>query len=91
MDQATWLAKAREGDADAIATLITRGLQIKGITARAVRHSYRLTLWLEAETVPPQQAAVAYIRQGMQKLQVTNLGTVLIHGQQPGAEFPDWS
>ncbi|MBD0336038.1 MAG: hypothetical protein ICV62_11165 [Cyanobacteria bacterium Co-bin13] len=91
MDQATWLAKAREGDADAIATLITRGLHTKGITARAVRHSYRLTLWLEAEDLPDQRAAVEYIRRGMQRLQVASLGTVLIYGQQTDAEAPDWS
>ncbi|MBD0269887.1 MAG: hypothetical protein ICV77_16540, partial [Cyanobacteria bacterium Co-bin8] len=91
MDQATWLTKARQGDADAIATLITRGLHNKGITARAVRHSYRLTLWLEAGSLPDQKAAVAYIQRGMQRLQVSSLGTVLIYGQEIGAAAPSWS
>lgn len=90
MDRVTILARARGGDADAIATLITHSLCSKGITARAARHSYRLFLWLEADTVPSQTAAVDYVRQGMQRLQVSGIGTVQICGQQVGQSFPTW-
>lgn len=91
MDSSLLLIQAKQGDADAIATLITRALAPKGITARAVRHSYRLTIWLEAVTVPPQASAVAYVRQGIVRLQVPTLGTVLIYGQQTGIDQPAWS
>ncbi|HEY9764263.1 MAG TPA: hypothetical protein V6D07_17165 [Trichocoleus sp.] len=91
MDRVAILAKARDGDADAIATLITHSLRSKEITVRAARHSYRLFLWLEAATLPEQAAAVDYIRQGMQRLRVSGIGTVQIHGQQIGQPFPAWT
>ncbi|HEY9881236.1 MAG TPA: hypothetical protein V6D29_22465 [Leptolyngbyaceae cyanobacterium] len=90
MDRGAILAKARDGDADAIATLITHSLRSKGITARATRHSYRLFIWLEAATLPNQTAAVDYIRQGMQRLQVSGIGTIQIHGQQTEQPEPGW-
>lgn len=90
MDRAM-LARAKEGDADAIATIITYALQARGITAKAARHSYRLTLWLESAHPLDQAAAVNYIRQGMQRLAVPGLGTVLIYSQPTGAPSPAWS
>lgn len=90
MDRAI-LARAKVGDANAIATIITHALHARGITARAARHSYRLTLWLESAHPLDQAAVVNYIRQGMQRLAVPGLGTVLIYSHQTGVPSPAWS
>lgn len=91
MDRRALIAQAKTGDADAIATLISQSLAHQGLTVRAARHSYRLTLYIEGNRLPPQASTVDYLRRGMAQLQIAAVGTVLVQAQVPAAETPAWS
>lgn len=91
MDAPTLIAQARAGDVDAIAALISRSLQGYQVSVKADRHSYRLTLRLEAALPLSQAQIVTRIRQGMVRLQPEGIGTVLVQSYQNGQNQPRWS
>jgi Domain of unknown function (DUF4429) len=82
---------AKQGDVRAIASLINRQLQPKGITAKVSLKESVLQVMLEAEQVPDQQALVAFIRKGVTSLAVKTIEKVKVYGRQPGEDFPIWS
>lgn len=82
--------RAKEGDAAAIATLLTRALAPQGIAVRGERHSYCLQLWLRGATLPPQGATVAYVRQFVQRLGLGEIGIVQLHGEQRDGPGLSW-
>ncbi|MBD1917838.1 MULTISPECIES: hypothetical protein [Cyanophyceae] len=85
------LEQAKDGDAAAIAALLTHALKPKGITVRGDRHSYCLQLWFSGCPAPPQPATVAYVRRTMEKLQPSVTGIVQLYGIQTGDAQPVWS
>ncbi|MBW4482061.1 MAG: hypothetical protein KME14_05925 [Tildeniella torsiva UHER 1998/13D] len=85
------LEQARDGDATAIAALLTHALKPKGITVRGDRQSYCLRLWFTGQTPPPQGPTVAYVCRAIEKLQATTIGILQLYGEQPGAVQPAWS
>ncbi len=91
MTTASLLERAKGGDGDAIATLLNRALAPQGITVSAQRHAYCLEVHLEGQPLPDQTSVVATIRQGIERLQITSIGVVQIHGSLKG--YPDigWS
>jgi hypothetical protein len=82
---------ARQGDERAIAHLINRSLQPKGITARVVHHNGHLRVLLESQAVPSQSVLAPYIYQGIVALQIFGLKTIGVVARQPGAATPAWS
>jgi len=91
MTQQNVLELAKQGDPQAITTLMNRVLAPKGITAKvAIKDGY-LQIILESDRVPEQQALVAFIRKGITGLELKFIKTVKIYGRQIGAEFPAWS
>lgn len=84
------LEPARDGDAGAIAALLTHALQPQGITVRGKRESYCLYLWFTSSPAPPQTATVAYARRTMEKLQASGIGIVQLYGEQTGSAQPRW-
>jgi hypothetical protein len=56
---------SKEGNPQAIATLINRQLQPKGITAKAAIKNGCLQIMLESAQVLNQQALVPFIRKGV--------------------------
>ena len=91
MATASLLERARAGDADAIATLLTQALAPQGISVSAERRAYCLELWLKGQPLPDQTSVVAIIRQGIERLHIQSIGVVQIHGSL--RDFPDigWS
>lgn len=85
------LERAQDGDATAIAALLTQALKPKGITVRGDRQSYTLHLWFTGSPAPPQPATVAYARRALERLQVPTLGILHLYGEQPGLTQPAWS
>ncbi|MBD1872812.1 hypothetical protein H6F75_04905 [Nodosilinea sp. FACHB-131] len=85
------LEQAKDGDAAAIAALLTHALKPKGITVRGDRQSYCLQLWFSGSPAPPQAATVAYVRRTMEKLQPSVIGIVQLYGTQTGSASPVWS
>jgi hypothetical protein len=89
--QPNLLELAKQGNAKAIATLINRQLQPKGITAKAAFKDGCLQIMLEAAQVPNQQALVAFVRKGITSLGAESIEKVKVYGRQKGEDFPTWS
>jgi hypothetical protein len=90
-NQPNLLELAKQGNAQAIATLINRQLQPKGITAKAAAKDTCLQVMLESVQVPNQQAFVEFIYEGITSLGAESIKSVKIYGRQAGEEFPAWS
>lgn len=88
MTQQTLLELAKQGDAVAIATLISRQTQSRGILAKASLLENCLQIIVESDSVPPQQELVTYIRNALNKLEAASIKKVKIYGKQTGSDFP---
>lgn len=88
--QASILEKAKRGEPQAIAALLNRNLQPKGITAKASVKNNCFWIMLEAAKTPPQKQLVEFIRQAFTKLEVDTYATVKIYGRCVDEEIPDW-
>jgi hypothetical protein len=84
------LEQAKDGDTVAIATLMNQALQPKGIAVRCDRQGTCLQLWLTGQTLPPQAATVAYVRRGMDRLQVASTAALQIYAEQADHQEPGW-
>jgi len=91
MTQLNILELAKQGDAKAIAALMNRQLQPKGITAKATLKDCCLQIMLEAAQVPNQQVLVAWVRKSITSLGAESIEKVMLYGRQTGEEFPAWS
>ena len=78
MTQPNLLELAKQGDANAIATLMNQKLQPKGITAKAVMKKDYLHIMLEAAKVPSQQTLVELIRKSMTNLAAESIEKVKV-------------
>lgn len=88
---ATTLAQAKQGDVKAIASLLNRTLQPKGITAKASIKNSCLYIMLESAKVPPQKALVDFMQKVFSSFSVDNCHEVKVYGRQTGEEIPDWT
>lgn len=85
------LQLAKQGNPKAIASLINRSLQPKGITAKAVLKNGCLQVMLESSTQVPDQAAfVAFVSHGVSNLGVESIKTLRVFGKQMGEDLPAW-
>jgi Bacterial capsule synthesis protein PGA_cap len=85
------LILAKEGDAKAIAFLITQALQSFGVTAKASRENEDLHLLLEGEQLPAEDACIRVAVKGLQRLQPNNVYSLTIYGRQHGQQLPAWT
>ena len=86
--QPNLLELAKQGNAQAIATLMNRQLQPKGITTKAALKEGCLQIILESAQAPNQQALVVFIRKGITNLGAEPINKVKVYGRQIGEEFP---
>ncbi|WP_072620577.1 hypothetical protein [Spirulina major] len=85
------LAQARAGKPHAIAALLNNTLQTKQITARVTRRAKILQILLEGEqTVPPQDAMVAFLTRGLGKLRSPHLHHIQVAARQAGDQGWRW-
>ncbi|MEH1865109.1 MAG: hypothetical protein V7K69_08870 [Nostoc sp.] len=91
MTQPNLLELAKQGDVQAIASLMNRQLQPKGITVKVALKDACLQVMLESAQVPNQQALVAFIRKGITGLGAASIERVKVYGRQTGEEFPAWN
>lgn len=91
MSQQDILNLAKEGDARAIAFLISQALQSFGVTAKASRENDTLHLLLEAEHLPAEEACLRVAVKGLQRLQPNNLYSVTVYGRRGGEQLPAWT
>ncbi|MEH2203091.1 MAG: hypothetical protein V7K53_03270 [Nostoc sp.] len=91
MTQPNILKLAKQGDAEAIASLMNRHLHPKRINAKVTLQDACLEVMLESAQVPNQQILVAFIRKGLTALGAASVERVKVYGQQTGKDFPAWS
>lgn len=85
------LGRAKQGDPQAIAALMNKTLQPKGITARVNLKDDCLRIMLEGEKAPEQRGSVAFVQRGMEGLGVESINKIQVFGRPTGEEFPSWS
>jgi hypothetical protein len=78
MTQLSVMELAKKGDPQAIATLINRSLESKGIHAQAELEGDCLKISLQALQIPNQKAVITIIQRGMMILQVEQIKRVKI-------------
>jgi len=90
MDHSQAIQMAKAGDPAAIAQLMNRTLQPKGILAKVSRSGDRLTIVLESEAMPDAQILVPYLQASLTKLAAAGISQVQIRGLQRFATQPAW-
>lgn len=90
MTQPNLLELAKQGNPKAIAALMNRQLQPKGITAKVAFKDHYLQILLEATKVPPQQACITFLQDGLNRLGITKIDKAKVYGKQIGEDFPEW-
>ncbi|MDX2240117.1 MAG: hypothetical protein NW224_05480 [Leptolyngbyaceae cyanobacterium bins.302] len=89
MTQADLIVQAKQGNPTAIAALLNRALQSRGIVATAQLQQTCLTIELTAAQPIDQSAAIILIQQGMNRLQPQRIHTVLVSAQ--STTESDWT
>lgn len=90
MTQPQLLELAKQGDPRAIAALMNRSLQPKGMTALVDRQGDCLEVMLEAERIPNRQALTAFVQKGINNLGIDSVNTIRVLGRQVGSDAPAW-
>ncbi|MBD2460795.1 GUN4 domain-containing protein [Oscillatoria sp. FACHB-1407] len=90
MTQPNLLELAKQGNPKAIAALMNRQLQPKGITAKVALKDHYLQILLEAAKLPSKQACITFIQDGLNKLGITEIDKAKVYGKQIGEDFPEW-
>jgi hypothetical protein len=90
MSQTNLLELAKQGDANAIASLMNRSLQPKGITAKLSLRNNLLFIFLESPKKLDQKILVQFIHKGMLSLQPQSIEEVKIYGKNIETEAIDW-
>lgn len=86
------LELAKQGDPEAIATLMNRTLQPKGITAKAILQNRCLEVSLESSSqIPEKQTSSSFVRSGLIRLKPQCIERVKIYGKQTGKDIPSWT
>jgi len=85
------LELAKQGNSRAIAALVNRQLQSKGITSKASRKDSLLQILLEASDTPNQEIFSSFLEKGIKKINPQGIKTVKIYGKSQTQDIPDWS
>ncbi|NJL39060.1 MAG: hypothetical protein HC899_21650 [Leptolyngbyaceae cyanobacterium SM1_4_3] len=91
MTQQNLLELAKQGDPQAIATLMNRSLQPKGMTASVDVRGDRLQVLLESAQIPNRQGMVAFVRNGITTLGLKSIQSIEIISRQVGNSSPAWT
>jgi hypothetical protein len=91
MTQTELLELAKQGRPTAIAALINRSLEPKGITAKAALKGRCLQITLAAPKVPNQKVLAGFIYQGVMKLAPEAIASLKVLGLQTGQRTPAWA
>ncbi|TAD76428.1 MAG: hypothetical protein EA001_12350 [Oscillatoriales cyanobacterium] len=85
------LERAKHGDPEAIAALMRRSLEPKGINVQAESGGDVLRVVLEGSQPVNREALLAFIRKGMLQLGVSGLRSIAVEWRQPGSLLTDWN
>lgn len=84
------LEAAKQGNPRAIAALMNRSFESKGITIKAFLQNQCLSIFLESSQSLTPQPLIPFIRKGLTGLGITTIKTVKVYGRKQGSELPDW-
>jgi uncharacterized protein (DUF697 family) len=90
MTQSNLEELAKQGEINAIAALLNRSFEPKGVTAKAAIKKDCLHIIVEAAQTPDKQDSIATIRDAIANLQLDAIDTVTVYGRQIGDDIPDW-
>ncbi|MEM6502869.1 MAG: hypothetical protein AAF685_13645 [Cyanobacteria bacterium P01_C01_bin.89] len=93
MTQASLLSQAKQGDAQAIESLMNQALRPAGIQVRLLVFQSCLTVMAIAKTVPDRKFMVNFVQRGMGSLSSANgldIQQVLVQGFLQGNRTPQW-
>ncbi len=90
MNSPNLLKLARQGNADAIATLMNEKLRPRHIEAKVQCKQNYLHIMLETKQAPDRQELVGWVHQGLLKLGVQSMGKAKISAKQKGHLFSAW-
>jgi Type IV pilin-like G and H, putative len=90
MTPATTLHLAKQGDPTAIATLMNRTLQPRGITATVEIRQGNLHILLASSRPLPQATLLDFMQKGLRKLGIVTFPRVRVSAYQTGEELPLW-
>lgn len=90
MTQIDLLKLAKQGDPKAIAALINRKLQPKGINAKASVKNGCLQIMLESAQSLNREVLASAIRNSLLNLGIESIQKVKIYGRRTGEEIPEW-
>ncbi|MDZ8052056.1 MAG: hypothetical protein RMX68_000965 [Aulosira sp. ZfuVER01] len=82
---------AKQGNADAIASLINDQLQSQGITAKVTLQDNCIYVLLESATLPQQQTLAPFVFQRIIKLAIEIADSLQIYGRKTSEKRPSWS
>ncbi|MCU0569075.1 MAG: PrsW family glutamic-type intramembrane protease [Oculatellaceae cyanobacterium Prado106] len=91
MIQSDLIKLAQQGDPGAIAQLLNRHLQPRGVTAKVVIRDRCLKILLSSSRPLAQQAFVQFIQRQMGLWQVPSIRLVRVYGQHLEDDTPTWS
>lgn len=91
MSQQNLLERAKQGNPSAIAILINRNFQLKGITAKVSRKDNCLRIMLEADELPNQKNLIEFTRNSILEIGVAEIRILQVFGRQIGDDVPAWS
>ena len=90
MIQLNILEDAKQGDINAINTLVSQWLNLPKVTPKTSLKQNCLQIMLESFEVPVQQLVVPLICDGLINLSIQSFKNVKIYGRGTGEDFPDW-
>lgn len=85
------LVKAQQGDLGAIAQVLNRHLQPRGITAKLLLRDQCLKILLSSSRPLSQPAFVQFIQKQVTSLRIPSVKLVRVYSQQIGEAAPTWS
>lgn len=91
MTQSNLVDLAKQGDPQAIAALMNRTLQPKGITATVERERDRLKIYLIGVQPPNRDSLMVFVQNGINNLELEDIGAVEVIGQQTGQLDAIWT
>lgn len=83
--------QARQGQPEAIAYLMNRALQVKGVRALVRRRGNCLQVMFEAARSLPPQVCVQFVCRGLKQLAPQGVLRVRLHARLLGEEWPEWT
>ncbi|XPM55192.2 MAG: hypothetical protein EDM05_046920 [Leptolyngbya sp. IPPAS B-1204] len=91
MVQSDLLKLAQQGDPGAIARLLNRNLQPRGVTAKVLLRDECLKILLSSDRPLEQKAFSQFIQQSIDRLGTSNISLVKLYSQQTSEGVPAWA